>query len=62
MKGLGYGAGYRDPHHFEGNGVPEEYLPDALVNRRCDTPTDNGYEASIKTTLEAARDRTKGGT
>ncbi len=62
MKGLGYGAGYRYPHNFEGNYVPEEYLPDALVNRRYYTPTDNGYEAIIKTALEAARDRTKGGT
>src|SRR6476469_6143382 len=30
MKNMGYGGGYKYPHNFEGNYVPEEYLPDAL--------------------------------
>ncbi|HSN14937.1 MAG TPA: replication-associated recombination protein A, partial [Anaeromyxobacteraceae bacterium] len=30
MEGLGYGAGYRYPHDFDGHYVPEAYLPDAI--------------------------------
>ncbi len=30
MKSMGYSGGYRYPHNFSGNYVPEEYLPDAL--------------------------------
>src|SRR6185436_18365599 len=30
MKAMGYSGGYRYPHNFSGNYVPEEYLPDAL--------------------------------
>src|SRR5512140_2435556 len=33
-QGLGYGAGYRYPHNFEGHFVPEAYLPDALRGER----------------------------
>ena len=41
MKGLGYGAGYRYPHDYEGAVVEQDYLPDALAGRallRADRP------------------------
>ncbi|MBI5494027.1 MAG: replication-associated recombination protein A [Deltaproteobacteria bacterium] len=59
MKGLGYGAGYRYPHNFEGNYTPEEYLPDALRGRRYVTPSENGFEATLSKALESARARRK---
>jgi len=55
MKSLGYGAGYKYPHNFEGNYVPEQYLPDALQGRQYYNPSDNGREAQIKQALAAAR-------
>jgi len=47
MKSLGYGGGYKYPHNFEGNYVPEDYLPEALRARRFYTPTRNGLEAEL---------------
>jgi len=47
MKSLGYGAGYKYPHNFEGNYVPEDYLPSALKSRRFYTPTRNGFEREM---------------
>ncbi|OJH40928.1 replication-associated recombination protein A [Cystobacter ferrugineus] len=47
MKSLGYGAGYKYPHNFEGNYVPEDYLPSALEGRRFYTPTRNGFERQM---------------
>jgi putative ATPase len=44
MKGLGYGGGYRYPHNFEGNYVPEEYLPDALRGTEVVKLSENGLE------------------
>jgi putative ATPase len=57
MKGLGYGGGYRYPHNFDGNYVPEDYLPDALNGRVYYQPSANGYESIIRTALENARSR-----
>src|SRR5687767_1243971 len=34
MKTMGYGGGYKYPHNFEGNYVPEQYLPDAIKGSR----------------------------
>jgi putative ATPase len=47
MKSLGYGAGYKYPHNFDGNYVPEDYLPDALRGRRFYQPSRNGYEREM---------------
>lgn len=46
---LGHGEGYRYSHDFEGNFVPQAYLPEG---RRYYTPTDNGQEARIRERLE----------
>jgi putative ATPase len=47
MKGLGYGGGYRYPHNFEGNYVPEEYLPDALKGAEVVKLSENGLEKAL---------------
>jgi putative ATPase len=44
MRDTGYGAGYRYPHEFEGNYVPEEYLPDALRGEAVVKLSENGLE------------------
>ncbi|MCP3098758.1 replication-associated recombination protein A [Myxococcus sp. K15C18031901] len=55
MKSLGYGGGYKYPHNFEGNYVPEDYLPEALRSRSFYTPTRNGLEAELSDRYEAIR-------
>ena len=44
LKQYGYGVGYRYPPEFEGSDVGQQYLPDALVERRYYLPNDQGYE------------------
>jgi putative ATPase len=48
MHELGYGAGYRYAHDYEGAYVPQEYLPEALRDRRWYQPSDFGYEQVLK--------------
>jgi putative ATPase len=47
MRDTGYGAGYRYPHEFEGNYVPEEYLPDALRGEPVVKLSENGLEKAL---------------
>jgi putative ATPase len=47
MKQHGIGVGYRYSHDYEGADVDQQYLPDALAERRYYLPTDQGYEATI---------------
>jgi putative ATPase len=47
MKSLGYGGGYKYPHNFEGNYVPEDYLPEALKARRFYKPGTTGLEKEL---------------
>ena len=52
MKNLGYSEGYKYPHNFDGNYIPNEvYLPDRLARRRYYEPSSNGYEREIKERL-----------
>jgi putative ATPase len=52
MKNLGYSEGYKYPHNFDGNYIPNEvYLPDKLAKRRYYEPSSNGYEREIKERL-----------
>ncbi|MDY7230416.1 replication-associated recombination protein A [Hyalangium rubrum] len=66
MKSMGYGGGYKYPHNFEGNYVPEDYLPEALKARRFYKPTTNGRERELAERYEefqrqlAARGREPG--
>jgi putative ATPase len=55
MKSMGYSGGYRYPHNFSGNYVPEEYLPDALRGQRFYEPGTSGEEPQIRERLERWR-------
>ena len=44
---MGHGHGYKYPHDFEGQYVPETYLPDALAGQRFYQPSDAGEEAAL---------------
>ncbi|MFB6262247.1 MAG: replication-associated recombination protein A, partial [Bradymonadaceae bacterium] len=58
---MGHGRGYKYPHNFEGNYVPEAYLPDELRGRRYYEPSDNGFEAEIRERLRYWREQREGG-
>jgi putative ATPase len=53
MRELGYGAGYRYAHDFEGARVDQQHLPDILRGKRYYVPTEIGHEARIKAYLDA---------
>jgi putative ATPase len=55
MKELGYGAGYRYDHDWEGSVAPQEYLPVSLRGRRFYRPGDAGAEKRIADRIEAIR-------
>src|SRR5919198_1406718 len=55
MEGLGYGAGYRYPHNFEGHYVAEDYLPDALRGEPIVRLSDSGLEKELAARLAALR-------
>lgn len=44
MKELGYGAGYKYAHDFEGAKVDQQHLPEELKDRKYYEPTDRGWE------------------
>lgn len=45
---LGQGKGYLYPHHFPGNYIKQQYLPDNLVGVAYYQPYANGYEKEIR--------------
>ena len=55
MKELGYGAGYRYDHDWEGGVAPQTYLPESLHGRRFYEPSDAGLEGELGRRLERAR-------
>jgi putative ATPase len=57
MKGLGYGRGYKYPHHYPGRHVEETYLPENLRGRTYYEPVDEGYEHVIRERLQQWRRR-----
>ncbi|MFH1113362.1 MAG: replication-associated recombination protein A [Pseudomonadota bacterium] len=52
MKGLGYGKGYKYAHDYPDAVTDQQHLPDELLGKRFYSPTDRGYEKTIKETLE----------
>ena len=44
---LGRGLGYKYPHDFENNYVEQQYLPDAIKDRKFYHPSANGHEKEI---------------
>ncbi len=55
MKDLGYHAGYKYAHDFEGGHVTQEYLPEKLRGRKFYVPRGHGYEKTIKERMEYLR-------
>ncbi len=52
---MGWGQGYKYPHEYEGHYVREDYLPPTLAGTRLYTPSDQGYEATVRRRLERWR-------
>ena len=52
MRAYGIGVGYLMPHDYPGADVEQQYLPDALRERRYYQPSDQGMEAQIGARLE----------
>ena len=52
MKHHGIGVGYKYPHDYESADVEQQYLPDALRDRRYYEPTEEGWEARIKERMD----------
>ncbi len=55
MKELGYGRDYKYAHDYEDGFVPQDYLPEKLYGRQFYTPTDRGFEKTIKQRLDKWR-------
>jgi putative ATPase len=60
MEGLGYGAGYRYPHNFDGHYVAEQYLPDEIQSEELVKLSGNGLEQALAERLRALREARKG--
>lgn len=46
-RAMGHGQGYKYPHDFEGNYVPEDYLPDPITGCQVYAPSRSGFEAEL---------------
>jgi putative ATPase len=57
MKGLGYGRGYQYAHDEPDAIAAMECLPAALKGREYYTPTDRGFEDTIRRRMEAWREK-----
>lgn len=60
MKELGYHQGYAYAHDHPEGYIPQQYLPDRLVDRIFYSPTGHGYEKSIRERMEWWNQRKKG--
>ena len=57
LKSMGFGKGYKYPHHYEGGYVVEKYLPDRLRGHVYYEPGDQGREIEIRERLRAWKAR-----
>jgi len=55
QEAFGDGMGYRYPHSFSKNWVPQQYLPDALLNEIFWEPTEHGWEGQRRSLLNERR-------
>ena len=55
-EGFGHGQGYLYPHAYRDHWVAQQYLPAALQGRVFYDPSDQGYEAAIRTTVARRRE------
>jgi len=54
-KDLNRGTGYKYPHDYPGNYIPQQYLPDELQGNTYYKPTENGVEKRIGEALRGVR-------
>jgi putative ATPase len=52
MKDLGYGKDYKYAHSYEGNFIPEEFLPEEIRGKKLYLPGDNVRERDISALLK----------
>jgi putative ATPase len=52
MRDLGYGAEYKYAHGYVDAYAPQEYLPEVLRGAVWYTPTDSGYEKTVRERME----------
>jgi putative ATPase len=55
MKNIGYAQGYKYAHNFEEKVTDMTCLPDNLSSRTYYQPTDQGFEARLRTRMEEIR-------
>ncbi|HOU39167.1 MAG TPA: AAA family ATPase [Treponemataceae bacterium] len=55
-EGFGHGQGYLYPHSYREHWVPQQYLPDTLSGRIFFNPSEQGYEASIRSDVLTRRE------
>jgi putative ATPase len=53
---LGHGRGYRYPHDYPGNYVPQQYVPEGAMSGPYYEPSENGQEAEVRERLKGWRD------
>lgn len=60
-RAFGHGQGYKYPHDFEGNYVPDDYLPESIQGARVYSPSNSGFEAALASRkAELDRKRSQG--
>ncbi len=52
MEDLGYGKDYKYAHNFPDHIVDQVHLPEELKGRKYYSPSDSGYEKTIKERIE----------
>jgi putative ATPase len=60
MEEMGYGKGYRYAHNFPENVVEQEHLPEKLKGKKYYSPSDSGYEKTIKERIRGWEETKKG--
>ncbi len=53
---MGHGRDYVYPHEYEGHFIPQQYLPKRLLGTYFYLPSQEGYEAQVKSRLEMWRE------
>jgi len=51
MEELGYGRDYKYAHSYEGNFVPDDFLPKEILNKKLYDPQDNARELELRQRL-----------
>ncbi len=59
MEELGYGKDYKYAHNFPGHVVDQEHLPEELKGRKYYSPSDSGYEKTIKERIKGWEEKKK---